>query len=54
MNEMKLKREDNIRRLEYNAHIYAFTALGTFYYENYKIAKDEYFDRYGELLSSRW
>ena len=54
MNTMKSKRLDKVKRLEYNAHIYAFTPLGTFYYENYKIEKSEFFDRYGEVINDQW
>ena len=50
---MEEKDRNKLERLEYLAHIHAFTQLGTFYYENFLINEEYYNAKYCKY-KRRW
>lgn len=50
---MEEKDRNKLKRLEYLAHIHAFTRLGTFYYENFLINEEYYNAKYCKY-KRRW
>lgn len=51
---MEEKDRNKLERLEYLAHIHAFTQLGTFYYENFLIYENTYNAKHKEKYKRRW
>ena len=47
------KDKETLERLENLAHEFAFTRLGTFYWENFLIAEDYYNNKYNKY-NRRW
>jgi hypothetical protein len=49
--------ERNKKKLEYleeQAHIWAFTTMGTFYWENFLIAEDYFNKKFKTIYNRRW
>ena len=51
--ELQERSRQSLERLENLAHEFAFTRLGTFYWENFLIAED-YFNSKFEKYQRRW
>jgi len=50
---MEQKDREALERLEQLAHEFAFTTMGTFYWENFLIGEDYYKNKYG-IYKRRW
>lgn len=52
--ELMQRERGKIERLEEEAHIWAFTTLGTFYWQNFLIAEDYFNCKFGTKYNRRW
>lgn len=50
---MEEKERSQLERLEYLAHEFAFTTLGTFYWENFLVGEVYYNNKYSKY-SRKW
>ncbi len=50
---MEQKDREQLERLEQLAHEFAFTTMGTFYWENFLIGEDYYNNKY-DIYNRRW
>ena len=50
---MEERDRKSLERLEYLAHVHAFTRLGTFYWENFLVGENYYNSKYGKY-NRRW
>ena len=50
---MEHKDRETLERLELLAHEFAFTTMGTFYWENFLIGEDYYNNKY-DIYNRKW
>lgn len=52
--ELMQRERSKLERLEEEAHVWAFTTLGTFYWENFLIAEEYFNKKFKTTYNRRW